>query len=437
MTTNESKLLLEPLKFCVFDLETTGGNQKTDKIIEIGLVKIDNLEIVERKNYLVDPKRKIPDFIQKLTSISQSDVDGCPTIEELIDEILEFMEDRILVAHNASFDVPFLNSVLNRMGRAPMANKSICTNLMTKYLIPTLMNSNLNYMSKIFKISHKKAHRALDDADATAKLFLNYLQIFEDKGIKKINHLYYPKNRYELDLANYKRNHSHDEILSKLDSLHSPFLISFKGKNGVILFAFPCAGKKEELSFVKEKIETLDWETISFKLVGPFTEVLIKFNHLYTKLDTDIRKLVLEKLWEFHPEIKNKKEYQLEIEKINNADFVVMNHLVPDQYTIYPIQAKGQKNELIFRFPGHKKKLLQYINSKSNKISNGKMRKVHFPQGLKDFLDCYMASASLENKEIYYFSKSLPLKKTEGFFSDFEEFLAKNPNTYNYPQKYI
>lgn len=99
--------LVKSLKFCIFDLETTGGNHKTDKIIEIGLVKVENLEITKTKNFLIQPEMKIPDFIQKLTTITQSDVKLAPIIEDVIDEILEFMDDSILVAHNTSFDVPF------------------------------------------------------------------------------------------------------------------------------------------------------------------------------------------------------------------------------------------------------------------------------------------------------------------------------------------
>ena len=74
-----------------------------------------------------------------------------PKIDEVIEEILEFMGDRILVAHNTSFDVPFFNSVLKRLNIEQLENRSLCTNLMTKYMIPNLMNSNLNYMSKVFK----------------------------------------------------------------------------------------------------------------------------------------------------------------------------------------------------------------------------------------------------------------------------------------------
>ena len=164
-----SKDLIQNLSFCVFDLETTGGNHQQDKIIEIGLIKIENLKIIDEKNYLINPEIKIPDFIQNLTNISQDDVEDAFLIDDVIDEVIKFMGDSILVAHNTSFDVPFFNSVLTRLNKPIMENSSLCTNLMTKYLIPNLLNSNLNYMSKVFNISHNKAHRALDDAKARSE----------------------------------------------------------------------------------------------------------------------------------------------------------------------------------------------------------------------------------------------------------------------------
>ena len=189
---------IDQLKFCIFDLETTGGNQDKDEIIEIGIALVENFKITDEKNFLLKPKVKIPEFIQKLTSISNDDVKGCPKIEEVIDEILSMMKGRILVAHNTSFDVPFFNSVLRRLGKEELPNKSICTNLMSKYLIPNLLNTNLSYMSNLFKIDHGNAHRALDDARATAKIFLIFLQIFKNRKIEKLNHLYYPKNKFEI-----------------------------------------------------------------------------------------------------------------------------------------------------------------------------------------------------------------------------------------------
>ncbi|WP_419168156.1 PolC-type DNA polymerase III [Halobacteriovorax sp.] len=441
-SNQSSREMLEDMSFCVFDLETTGGNQKKDKIIEIGLVQIDNLKVGATKSFLINPERKIPDFIQKLTSISQEEVEDAPKIDEVIEEVLEFIGDRVLIAHNSSFDIPFLNSVLKRLGRKELENKGLCTNLMTKYLIPTLMNSNLNYMSRIFEISHNKAHRALDDSIATAELFLNYLNIFIAKGIKKINHLYYPKNRYELDLCNFKKASSNlEEIRDKMKSIFAPFVITVKGKNGIILFSYPCTNKENEITYICDRIAELDWQTISMKLSGPILESLIRFNHSYAKMDeTDKEKsidLLKENLIGKESLEELKGQYKEELQKIKQCDFVLMNHLVPEQYTIYPLGALGIRQGLIFRYPGHDKKLIQYINSKTNRKKSGKLKEVNFPKALADITNLYMAKCMREERELIIFKDSFALKNKEFFFVEFEKFTQANPNRYNYPKAFI
>ena len=195
----QSAQIVDELNFCVLDLETTAGNPKKDKIIEIGMVKVRKREIVEEKSFLINPEIPIPDFIQKLTRISQKSVKDSPLIEDVIDEIIDFIGDDIIVAHNTSFDVPFINGVIKTLKKEELKNKVICTNVMTKHLIPDILNSNLNYMSRLFNVNHSKAHRAHDDATATAELLIIYLNIFVEKGIKKVNQLYYPRNKFELD----------------------------------------------------------------------------------------------------------------------------------------------------------------------------------------------------------------------------------------------
>lgn len=434
--------MLEEMSFCVFDLETTGGNQKKDKIIEIGLVQIDNLKIGAKKSFLINPERTIPDFIQKLTSITQDEVKDAPTIDEVIDEVLEFLGDRVLIAHNSSFDIPFLNSVLKRLGRKQMENKGLCTNLMTKYLIPTLMNSNLNYMSRIFEISHNKAHRALDDSIATAELFLNYLDIFIAKGIKKINHLYYPKNRYELDLCNLKKaTSSLEEVKSKMESIFAPFVITVKGKNGIILFSYPCTNKENEIDFICERVAELDWQTISMKLSGPILESLIRFNHSFSKMEETDKEKSIELLKNNLIGSESLEElrliYKEELQKIKQCDFVLMNHLVPEQYTIYPLGALGIRQGLIFRYPGHDKKLIQYINSKTNRKKSGKLKEINFPKSLAEITNLYMAKCLKEERELIIFKDSFALKNKEFFFIEFEKFIKANQNKYNYPKSFI
>lgn len=438
--------LINNLEFCVFDLETTGGNHKNDKIIEVGLVKIKNLKIVEQKNFLIQPEIKIPDFIQKLTNITPQDVKTAPVIEDVIEEILSFMGDSILVAHNTSFDVPFFNSVLVRLGRPELQNKSLCTNLMTKYLIPHLMNSNLNYMSKIFQISHNQAHRALDDAIATAELLLIYLNIFIDKGIQKINHLYYPRNRYELDRANFKKTDDIELIKKKLSSLKSPYLWTLKGENGIILHALPCRASKSEKDYLLSKLETMDWEGLTIRLVGPFIEGVVSFNNLFNKLEAPIKKEVLDFLWEEHLSGKrpNKTsavvdghiELETFIEK-EYGDFFITHHLVPEQFIIYPLCSMTPKSALVFRFPGHQKKLLQYINSKASRIANQKLKRTHFHPQLMEFIEQHMIQDQKGLHELFIFKRKLPQKNSEEFLQSLEKFIEDHPNPGLFPKDYI
>ena len=257
--TVSSRELLENLSFCVFDLETTGGNHESDKIIEIGMVRVTNLQITDELSFLIDPEMYIPDFIQKLTSIKQKDVKGQAKIEDKIEEILHFIGDDIIVAHNTSFDVPFLNSVLKRMDREELTNKVLCTNVMTKHMIPEIMNSNLNYMSQLFEIKHSNAHRAHDDAIATARLMLKFLEVFISKGIKKVNQLYYPKNKFELDRIHYSKDTPKSEILKKILDNECSMLLILKGDRGIIQGALPISIPKEEIEFIEEFIDMVDW----------------------------------------------------------------------------------------------------------------------------------------------------------------------------------
>lgn len=440
----KGRQLLENLDFVVFDLETTGGNHKSDKIIEIGLVKIENLEIIKEKNFLINPEIKIPDFIQKLTNIKQDDVKDSPFIEDVIEEVLEFMGDSILVAHNTSFDVPFFNSVLRRLEKPELENRSICTNLMTKYLIPNLLNSNLNYMSKIFNIKHSKAHRALDDAKATAELLLNYLKIFIDKDIQKINHLYYPRNRYELDRIHFKSDQCKiEEIEAKLRKLRTPSLVTLKGENGVILYSLPYTQKEAETTFILEKLKTCPWLTATIKLFGPFLETLVHFNNLFSKMEPSARGETIRLMWEnYLPGQKLPPKGQEHLINKNSleqdfGDFVIAHHLVPEQMIIFPIQSLHVKNQLIFRYPGHKKKLLQYINSKSQRISNNKMKKPHYHPLLNAFIQNYLTLEKEKSNGLFIFRKKKPQVKSDEFLEELDQFLSEHPNSYQYPSEYI
>lgn len=430
MTTNSFQLLNE-LSFCVFDLETTGGNHLSDKIIEIGLVKVENLKIVDQKSFLIKPEMHIPDFIQKLTSIKESDVNDAPLIEDVIDEILDFMGDSILVAHNTSFDVPFFNSVLRRLGREELKNRSICTNLMTKYMIPNLLSSNLNYMSKIFNLKHQKAHRALDDSLASAELLLKYLTIFIHKKIHKVNSLYYPKNKFELDRIHYKKDTPTSEIITQIEALKTPMLITLKGPEGVVLFSFPSLSTPAETQYIVQKISETPYEILTIKMIGPFFQGLIELSTYFSKLNENLQQEVIEKLCEFHSISVNDVNQETPIEF--SHDFVVMNHLIPEQFVIYPLCSLHHKMELVFRYPTHQNKLVQYINSKSARLIQGKLKKDHLAVIMHNYLAVYLHRSSgylLINKSAVKIGNS-DIKES------LETFVANNPNDFHFPQEYL
>ena len=421
--------LMKELSFCVFDLETTGGNHDYDKIIEIGLVKIKGLEIVDSTDYLINPEIEIPAFIQKLTAITSLDVEGCPVIEEVIDDILEFMEDSILVAHNTSFDVPFFNSVLKRLGKKMLDNKAICTNLMTKHLMPNLLNSNLHYMSNIFNIEHRKSHRALNDAMATAKLLLKYLEIFISKDISRVNQLYYPRNRYQLDCAHYTDKNEADAILAKIHSLKCPALVTIKGAQGKILFTFPCFKKEKGKAIIKTKIMEEDWTRISLVLYGSLLEVLIHLGEVFSKIKKDVREEIISSLEEICFSGKSPGE------KVRFAeDFVVAHHLVPEQMIILPVGNFNHRYRLVFRYPGHEKKLLHYIK----KHRDGRANLGFSDPMLKDFVLRYLAQAKARKSgELLVFKRRVALGDFKRFQRTLGRYLKNSPNPHHYPHYYV
>lgn len=435
MKNSDSEKLLSNLSFCVFDLETTGSNQKNDKIIEIGLVKIENLKIVETKDFLINPEIKIPEFIQNLTGISQESVKNAPLIEDVIDEIIEFMGDSILVAHNISFDIPFFYSVLKRLKKPPLKNKTLCTNLMTKFLLPTLVNSNLNYMCSIFHIPHKKAHKAIDDALASAKLLLVYLKIFIEKGITKVNHLYYPRDRFELDRKHYLKGTNPNKIFEDLKKVKTPFTFKIKGEKGAILFTLPCLGTSEEFDFLKAKVETNKWELITIKLYGSFLESLILFANLSYKTKKQAVEEALEFLWATHlPNLKripNSAEGKINLSSI--GDFVFGNHLIPGQFILNPLNFLSHKSQLILKFPAQKKKLIQYLTSKNPKLNKENIKSSIFPGPVKEFLESYLQLAK-KQADYFFFKKSLPVGNPDEFFRNLEDFISQHPNEERFPK---
>ena len=172
--------------FVVFDLETTGFSNKNDKITEIGAVKVKNFEIVDRFNELINPEKDISYKVQELTGITNDLIKDKPTIEEILPKFMEFVGDSVLVAHNAEFDIGFINQKCKEMN-IEFKNKSVDTLMLARILLPHLKRFKLNNLTKELGVPLHNHHRAVDDAAATAQIFIKFLDMLQKKGAKKLS----------------------------------------------------------------------------------------------------------------------------------------------------------------------------------------------------------------------------------------------------------
>ncbi len=197
--------------FVIFDIETTGLSPRNDKITEIGAIKIENGKIIDSYSALVNPDMIIPVKITELTGITQSMVNDKPKISEILPEFLKFVGNSTVVAHNADFDIGFIKESC-RLYNYSFNNTVVDTLDLSRLLVSKLKRHNLKALTKHFKIELQNHHRAVDDARATAEIFLNLISILKSKDINtldKINNL--SKNSYD-----YKKlNTYHVNILVK------------------------------------------------------------------------------------------------------------------------------------------------------------------------------------------------------------------------------
>ncbi|MCB7305370.1 PolC-type DNA polymerase III [Bariatricus massiliensis] len=168
--------------FVVFDIETTGFSAISDKIIEIGAVKVEKGVITEKFSTFVNPKRPIPFKITQLTSITDEMVLDSPYIETVLPQFLEFVGDAVLVAHNAGFDVGFIEQNCRYQDIEPHF-VSVDTVALARVLLPSLSRFKLDTVAKALNISLENHHRAVDDAGATAEIFVKFVEMLKERDI--------------------------------------------------------------------------------------------------------------------------------------------------------------------------------------------------------------------------------------------------------------
>ncbi len=172
----------------VFDIETTGFGPVNDQIIEIGAVKVINGKIVDKYSTFINPDIPIPYEIEQLTGITDQMVMEYPKIDVILPQFLEFCKDCVLVAHNASFDVGFINKKAQVQG-IETDFTVVDTVSMARILLPQLNKFKLNIVAKALGISLENHHRAVDDAGATAEIFVKFIEMLKEKEVDTLDAL--------------------------------------------------------------------------------------------------------------------------------------------------------------------------------------------------------------------------------------------------------
>ncbi|PLS16712.1 PolC-type DNA polymerase III [Bacillus sp. M6-12] len=181
---NEAHRLLAEDTYVVFDVETTGLSAVYDTIIELAAVKIKDGEIIDKFESFANPHHPLSATTIDLTGITDDLVQNAPEVGEVLQRFKDWAEDSTLVAHNASFDMGFLNVGYKKIGHEKAANPVIDTLELGRFLYPDLKNHRLNTLAKRFDIELTQHHRAIYDAEATGYLLLKMLKDTLEKGIE-------------------------------------------------------------------------------------------------------------------------------------------------------------------------------------------------------------------------------------------------------------
>ncbi len=207
----------ESAEFCIIDFETTGLSPISNRVIEIGAVKVKNQKIVDTYQTLINPGQQIPIFISELTGITDYHVQDSPFFPDQITKFRNFIGDAILTGHNLKFDMSFLKQEFILAEHELPDNPQLCTLKIAQRYLPDLRSKSLKALTRFFRIRHKDIHRGLGDAMVTAKLLIKLIKkLSEEHNIETVG-----------DLLEYQRSEKRHVIKKKKmaeDYYHVPDL---------------------------------------------------------------------------------------------------------------------------------------------------------------------------------------------------------------------
>ncbi len=312
-------------EYCVLDLETTGISFRTEKITEVGIIKIKNGEVIDEFECFVNPEKPIPQQVVEVTHITDEMVKDAETIEKVIPKIIDFIGDSILVAHNADFDIGFLKHNFAGYGYT-LENTYIDTLRLAKVIFPDFKKYKLGIIADNLDIKVEVAHRALDDVKTLVAVFNIMLDKIKEKGGKIVNDI---DILFGNDKDSYKKLPSYHAIILAKD------YVGLKNLYKLVSFS--------HLHYFYKKPRILK------SLFDKYREGLIlgsacEAGELYQAIEKGKSDDEIEAIANYY-------DY-LEIQPIGNNDFLVRNGVVPDHEALRDINRKivalGEKlNKLV------------------------------------------------------------------------------------------
>ena len=302
--------------YCVLDLETTGFSAVTEKITEIGIMKFKDGEVIDSFSCFVNPEKHIPQRVSEVTNITDDMVKDAETIDKVFPQMLEFLGDSVIVAHNAGFDVGFLKQNAKRLGYK-FDYTYLDTLSLAKDLFPDYKKYKLGKIAENLGIKVEVAHRALDDVDTTVKVFKVMLKMLKERGAKKLEDIDQVSSTEEAKKEGYK----------KLKTYHAIIL----AKNYVGLRNLYKLVSLSHIKYFYRKPRILK------SLLEKYREGLIlgsacEAGELYQAIELGKTDEEIEEIAEFY-------DY-LEIQPIGNNNFLIRNETVKDEEALRDINRK-------------------------------------------------------------------------------------------------
>lgn len=219
------------MRFAITDIETTGSYASACSIIEVGIVVVENGQIVEEFQSLLDPGKRLPYFITALTGITDQMLDKAPSFENIADELQDIFKDAVFVAHNVNFDYSFFKAEFDALGM-PFNMPKLCTVKLSRKAFPGHRSYGLGNITRALGIVNEAPHRALGDARATAILFNKCIDNLDESVWKKMmgkntNEAFLPQH---IDRAAYDKLPERTGVYYFLNETGKPIYIG-KAKN--------------------------------------------------------------------------------------------------------------------------------------------------------------------------------------------------------------